>query len=286
MKILKLFSFIIMAPLLFIACSGGGGDTSDTGSVAMSITDAKPLLPENVERFIVEFSGVRVHKPGEGWIELPLLEHPYTIDLLQFQNGLTTEFIPPVELDSGKYTQVRFEVASAKMILEDSTEIPVEIPSEFLRTDKNITLDVTTGTLIDIVVHFDLGMSLVVSGTESEPVYKMKPVLHLFDEPLKAGIIDGSICNSLLDDSGAIISVYANGELYTQVDVPKNKSIDETPDPEATQFMIFWLVPNQEYAVNIDFNMSDNEANGTDYTVSVVEPDQIAILNIDCTLIE
>jgi hypothetical protein len=216
---------------------------------------------------------------------LPLLEHPYTIDLLQFQNGSTTEFVPPAELSTGKYTQVRFAVESAKMIFEKGPDIPVVIPSENLKTDKNFAIDVEKDSLIDLVVHFDLSMSVVISGTESEPEYKLKPVLHLFDEPLKAGIIMGSICNSSLDEeSGAIISVYANDVLYTQVEVPKLISDDyNTLVPDIVAFEIYWLVPNQEYTVNVNLNSSTEAANGTDYTVSVEEPDQIGILEIDCT---
>ena len=42
----------------------------------------------------------------------------------------------------------------------------VEIPSDFLRIDKNFTIDLDPDAAIDFVVHFDLSMSLVVTGTE------------------------------------------------------------------------------------------------------------------------
>ena len=75
--------------LFIVACSDSGGGSSDSGTVSMSITDAKPLLPENVTNLLVEFSEVWVHKPQEGWIQLELVESPYTIDLMQFQDGNT-----------------------------------------------------------------------------------------------------------------------------------------------------------------------------------------------------
>ena len=114
------FNLLIFV-ILFSGCGGGGGGgtTSDSGTVTLSVTDAKPLLPDNVENFFVEFSEVWVHKPGEGWIELPLVESPYTIDLLQFYDGFTTELVPPIELSSGKYTQVRFVVNSANLGVAD-----------------------------------------------------------------------------------------------------------------------------------------------------------------------
>ena len=51
--------------LFVVGCNSGGG-SSETGVITMSVTDAKPLLPENVTNLFVEFSEVWVHKPGEG----------------------------------------------------------------------------------------------------------------------------------------------------------------------------------------------------------------------------
>jgi hypothetical protein len=115
MKALKFFTLccLVSFSLFVAACGDGGGGSSDPGTLAMSVTDAKPLLPENVTNLFVEFSEVWVHKPGEGWIQLTLVESPYTIDLLQFQDGDTTELVPPTKLNSGKYTQVRIVVDSA-----------------------------------------------------------------------------------------------------------------------------------------------------------------------------
>ena len=182
MKALKFFTLccFVSFSLFVAACGGGGGGgggSSDSGTVAMSVTDAKPLLPENVTNLFVEFSEVWVHKSGEGWKQLTLVESPYTIDLLQFQDGYTTELVPPTILDSGKYTQVRIVVDSAVMrfeIKDDEGNITgtedktVEIPSENLKTDKNFTIDVEDDSAMDIVIHFDLSMSVVVSGPASE----------------------------------------------------------------------------------------------------------------------
>ena len=258
-KQLIVFNMLIFVSLLS-GCGGGGGGgtTSDSGTVTLSVTDAKPLLPDDVENFFVEFSEVWVHKPGEGWTELPLVESPYTIDLLQFYDGFTAELVPPTKISSGKYTQVRFVVSSATMGISDGnggiTERVVEIPSENLKTDKNFTIDLGPDAAIDLVVHFDLSKSVVVSGTVSDPTYKLKPVLHLFDDPFTAAIIDGSISNSAFGASGKatiVVIAESNGEEYTSVEVTKST----TADP--TEYSIFWIVPNQEYTVKIDFDQDD-----------------------------
>ena len=260
MKALKFFILccFVSFSLFVAACGGGGGGggSSDSGTVAMSVTDAKPLLPENVANLFVEFSEVWVHKSGEGWKQLTLVESPYTIDLLQFCDGNSTDLVPPTILDSGKYTQVRIVVSNAYMRFENDNgtteDRTVEIPSENLKTDKNFTIDLGADSAMDIVIHFDLSMSVVVSGTASNPTYKLKPVLHLFEDPLQAATIEGSIDNASIGDSGTVIIVVkdSNGEEFTRVEVPQSTAVEST----STEFSIFWMVPNQYYTVEIDLN--------------------------------
>lgn len=263
MKTIKsctLFGLVVFA-MSIVACGGGGsggGGTSGTGTVSMSITDAKPLLPENVTNLFVEFSEVWVHKSGGGWQQLSLAQTPYTIDLLQFQDGNATEFVPPARLEAGKYTQVRIVVSSAimRMNYDETTDQPIEIPSENLKTDKNFTIGLDNGSAMDIVIHFDLSMSVVATGTGT---YQMKPVVHLFEDPLQAAVISGSIDNSSFGDpesltdepiSATVTVLDSNGQVYTKVEVEKSTAVDPT------EFSIFWLVPNQSYTVEIDFDQN------------------------------
>lgn len=260
-RFLILFVFVSLS-LLVVGCNSGGG-SSETGVITMSVTDAKPLLPENVTNVFVDFSEVWVHKPGEGWIELDLVESPYSIDLLQFQDGNTTELVPPAKLQSGKYTQVRIVVSKATLRFAtlgefgeviETEDRTIEIPSGNLKTDKNFTIDLGTDSAMDIIIHFDLSMSVIVSGTAEEPVYKLKPVLHLFDQPLQAATIEGSIdFVSFGESDTATIHVISenNGEVYTQVKIVKSN----TEDP--TGYRIFWIIPNQEYTVRIDIDQDD-----------------------------
>ncbi|KJS30565.1 MAG: hypothetical protein VR64_15190 [Desulfatitalea sp. BRH_c12] len=239
---------LVMFPLFITAC-GGGGNGSGTGTLSMSVTDAKPLLPGNVTNLFVEFSEIWVHKSGGGWQQLPLTETPYTIDLLQFQDGDKTELVPPAILDAGKYTQVRFFVTNAimRMSNDETTDQIIEIPSENLKTDKNFTIDLTDGSAIDLIIHFDLSMSVVATGTGT---YQMKPVLHLFEDPLQAAIISGSIDNASfgLSEKATVMVLDSNDIIYTKAEIEKST----TDDP--TDFSIFWLVPNQIYTVQIDLN--------------------------------
>jgi hypothetical protein len=226
----------------------------------MAITDAKPMLPEGVTNLFVTIEEVLVHKSGGGWTSLPLVESPYTIDLLQFQDGNVTELAPPTKLKSGKYTQVRLVVSSAEIFFDNESstaEEPVTIPSENLKTDKNFIFNVGKDAAVDLIVHFDLSKSVVVTGTESDPSYKLKPVLHLFGDPLEAATIKGSIDNADFGASEkATVTVIAeiNQEEYTIVEVSQS-------DTDPTEFSIFWIVPDESYTVEIDLDQNDS----TDY---------------------
>jgi hypothetical protein len=270
-KFKGLLYFILLSTVtLLAACGGGGGSGSGgTGTLSMSVTDAKPMLPDGVTNLFVTFDEVRVHKSGGGWTSLPLVESPYTIDLLQFQDGNVTELVPPTKLESGKYTQVRLVVSGAKILFDNissTAEEPVRVPSGNLKTDKNFIFNVGEDAAVDLIVHFDLSKSVVVTGPAANPSYKLKPVLHLFDDPLEAATIKGSIENSAFGDSEkATVTVIAesNQEEYTIVEVSES----DTEDP--TEFTIFWLVPYESYTVEIDLDQNDT----TDYDEFVQDID-------------
>ena len=260
MKGFKLFCglSICVVMLATLSCSDGGGSSSTTagsGIVTMSITDAKPMLPANITAFKVKFDEVLVHKSGGGWISLPMAESPHVIDLLQFIDGDTTEFVPPVRLEYGKYTQVRIVISEAWITVSEGNneiEYVVTIPSENLKTDKNFVFNVEDPTGVDIIVDFDLSMSLKVDNNTSPSTYTCKPVLHLA-ETRKAATIVGHINDvDFGDEDYATVTVFVRDsdtssyEEYTKIMVTNTAS----EDPET--FTIFWLVPNKEYLVEID----------------------------------
>jgi hypothetical protein len=274
MKWFKLYcSFSICAVMLAIlSCSDGGGSsgtTAGSGIVSMSITDAKPMLPDNITAFKVKFDEVLVHKSGGGWISLPMAESPHVIDLLQFIDGDTTEFVPPVRLEYGKYTQMRIVISEAWITVSEGNneiEYVVTIPSENLKTDKNFVFDVEDPTGVDIIVDFDLSMSLKVDNNTSPSTYSCKPVLHLA-ETRKAATIVGHINDvDFGDDDYAIVTVFVRDsdtssyEEYTKIMVTNTASVS------SEKFTIFWLVPNKEYLVEID---SVGTSNGTIDTIDV-----------------
>jgi hypothetical protein len=247
--------FVILIGLATIVATGGGNGGEDsslsTGTLSMSIADAKPLLPAETENVWITFEELLVHKSGGGWISLPLAQTPYTIDLYQFYCGKSTHLVPPVSLDTGKYTQIRIVISEAEIKIDDKI-FPVKIPSENLKTDKNFDFTVIGGGAVDVTIDFDLSKSIVVTGLPGEPSYKLKPVLHIVKTSEAATII-GSIGEStFLNSSEATVAVFWDND----------GSCDYSPDDEAytevtvlkgapATFSIFWLVPDQGYTVKI-----------------------------------
>jgi hypothetical protein len=223
------------------------------------MTDAKPVLPDNVTNCFVTIDEVLVHSSGGAWKSLPLPKSPtpFTIDLLQFSDGTTTQLVPPVALESGKYTQVRLSVTKAVLRFDDGTttqDITMTIPSGNLKTDKNFDFDVNASAAVDITVDFDLSKSIVVEGPAGSPSYHMKPVLHIV-ETTEAATIEGSIGISHFtpaNNNYVVITVIAksNNEEYTKVRVDKNPTVGATQ----TKYSIFWIVPNQDYTIEIDYD--------------------------------
>jgi hypothetical protein len=129
------------------------------------------------------------------------------------------------------------------LIAGSPVEIGLDVPSGTLRTDKQIDWTLGGGGAISLTVHFDLSQSIVQVGEE----YKLKPVLHLFDNDAQdAAAIRGSIAASTFGEppKDIIITVVRNwsdgSETYTVVTVGR----DPAKDP--TEFGIYWLVPLEE----------------------------------------
>jgi hypothetical protein len=257
-----MFTYCVLSAVILlhlIGCGGGGGSSGGShtsyGTFSVNVTDAKPMLPSGTQEVLITFEEVNVHKAGGGWTSLPLAQEPYTIDLLLFQEGHTTELVPPVSLESGKYTQIRIVVSSAQIVI-NNIGYSVTIPSENLKTDKQFDFQVQGGGAVNLTVDFDLSQSIVVTD-ENLPSYKLKPVLHI-NKTQEAATIHGEISANTFDahtSTEAVVTVIwdkdsdgfvdLDDEVYTQVIVPRN-------DPAS--FSIFWLVPEQDYIVQVDID--------------------------------
>lgn len=236
----------IVAALAVAGCGSGGSDNR-APTLRIGIADAKPALPDGVEAVRITVSDVSVHAAGGDWVSLPLATTPYVIDLMQFQNGASTEIVPPTALAAGTYTQVRFGVASGTLVV-DGVEYPLEVPSDKLRTDKSF--DLLEGGAVDLTVDFDLSQSIVVTGNGK---YQLKPVLHLVETSAAATVSGLLAPEAFSGQTGATVVVYldedASGTVsagdveYTRITAPAG--VGNVP------FAVYWLVPAEGYVVEV-----------------------------------
>ena len=270
---------------MIAACGDGGVSSIKYGEVLVHMTDAKPLLPvgaESVKNLLLSIKGVSVHKLGGGWISLPLEEGPlHTIDLLQFVNGKTTKIVPSALLEYGKYTQIRLEIENATIRFDNDLEPDVVIPFDHFKTDKNFLFNVNKPEPIDIIIDFDLSRSLKITDPFGTPSYILNPILHIVDA-LEAATINGKITqDSFVVGQNAEVTVFIPNpgiqggyEEYTKMEISESGT-----DP--TEFSIYWLVPDENYRVEIKFD--PDFVNGVDFSEDIsatgVEPGSVRNLN-------
>jgi hypothetical protein len=249
-------AILALVAVILFGAGCGSGDGSGAGTVAVSLADAKPQLPVDAEQVLVTFDEVSVHKAGGDWVSLPMADTPFSVDLLQFSDGRSTRLVPPVELDSGRYTQVRLELADNQagkdpvncLVLDGGQKIPLTVPSGFLRTDKNFEFEVEGESAVDLTVDFDLSRSIVAQGNGR---YHLKPVLHL-QETAEAARIQGEIAASSFgasDEATVTVTVLRRcGALYIGCRSGEGPCNGSRPLP----FTIYWLVSGVSYEVEIE----------------------------------
>ncbi len=274
---------LVMSAFLW-NCGGGGEDAPARGTLTMNITDAKPVLPvANVESVSVTFDEVSVHKSGGAWITLATAQQPYTLDLYQFTSGNKTQIVPPVQLDSGKYTQVRIGVTQGTVRIS-GRDYPLEIPSSNLKTDKNFEFDVQGGGAVDLTVDFDLSQSIVVTGTGT---YQLKPVLHL-NKTSEAATVQGTINFGTSAQATVIVTWDKNRNGTFETPNPLDPNTDEeytrvqVRNTDPAPFSVFWLVPNESYFVEIllgDPQNPDRSSGRIFVSSSDLKPGAVIVLN-------
>ena len=238
-----LLSPAVVAAGLLVACGGGGSDSSATGTLRLSLTDAPACGYDSV---FVTVERVRVHKSGSaadsdgGWSEV-VLAPAQRVDLLTLTNG-TLLPLGQTALPAGTYTQMRLVLSpnSNSTPLANAikptggTETALTTPSGAQSGLKmNINIDVAADKVADFAIDFDACKSFVKAGNSGQ--YLLKPVLSVLPILSDAGQrIVGYVDPSLVV-AGTAVSAQVNG-------VP----VRATP-PDATGKFVLYPVPAGTY---------------------------------------
>lgn len=141
---------------------------SDTAQLRVHLTDAPNPA---IDSAVVTIDSISVHATGEA--PFTVLDTPRTLDLLDYQNGLTT-LMGELELPAGKYTQLRLSVADGS-VMSESTEYDVFVPSGSVKINR--PFDVCAGGEVDLVFDFDALKSLKYNKGKDE--FMLKPVVKI-----------------------------------------------------------------------------------------------------------
>ncbi len=168
---LLLFSLTV---ILFAGCDLSGSD--ETGTLRVILTDA----PANAESVFVDIREVRIHRSSDaqdgesGWITIH--NEPLIVDLLELTNG-NYEVLGEAELETGRYTQLRFILGDQNEMVIDGERIPLNTPSAQQSGLKlQLNTEIVSGQTYTLLLDFDASKSIVKAGQSG--IYNLKPVIR------------------------------------------------------------------------------------------------------------
>ncbi len=150
---------------------------ADMGTIQVRATDPPPPKADSV---LVEVGQIEIHRiagPDTGW--LTVINEPVTFDLLKIAE--VQKFLGTQEVPSGTYTQLRFIITKATVVV-DGEEHDVHVPSGELNLVR--PFQVEKGGITVILLDFDGIGSLYVTGGGR---FMMKPKVNMLVPPTGEG---------------------------------------------------------------------------------------------------
>lgn len=256
MKSWKYLSMIMIGflALTLISCgSSGGGESSDSGQLSVSLSDAPASEYKAVYVTIAE---IQVHKADEAegtW--QTVLTPNATYDLLELVNGNTAS-LGIADLTTGTYTQMRLIIADqpdsttnilgaahpyANYLVTSTDEaIELKVPSGFQTGVKLVhNFDVVAGQTVGLVLDFDAGRSVVKAGSSGN--WLLKPTIKVTDT-----VNNATLTGSVTDESqNALTGVTVSAQIYdaSAATEPEKVTIATSTITDANGGYLMYLTP-------------------------------------------
>ncbi|MBC7531866.1 MAG: DUF4382 domain-containing protein [Oligoflexus sp.] len=200
-----------------------GGPAASGKALSFAITDA-PV--EGAKSVFITVESVSLLKADGEWLSIPL-ETSTEIDLLHYQDGLTSPLAAIADISAGTYSQTRLVLSDsspARLIDLDGVEHSLKIPSgseSGLKINSPIVFE--AGVTKSLVIDFDLRKSIKLTGNGNSPnaKYMMKPILRMI-ESKDAGNLQGTASN------GDIVCLYPSGNAMDSTDDCDNAIVSGT----------------------------------------------------------
>lgn len=143
------------------------------GTIQICATDPPPPEADSV---LVEVDEIEIHRVAGSESEwLTIVGEPVTFDLLVIDE--VQKFLGTQEVPGGTYTQLRFIITKATVIVDDE-EHDVSVPSGKLRLLRPFQIE--EGEITFVLLDFDGGESLHITGGGN---YMLKPKVNLLVPP-------------------------------------------------------------------------------------------------------
>jgi hypothetical protein len=272
---------------LSVILSGCGGSTSDdSGTVALSVTDA-PVDDENVLGVYVTFTGLQYHytDSNESWKDVDFNES-ITVDLLTLQDG-NTSMLNRVELPAGVIDHVRFKLDTEKCYVTLLGEIneTMEVPSGDQTGYKAIgSFTIPAGGTVNVTADFDLRKSVHMNHNG----YSLRPTIKIVDN-IQVGEINGTMSADVNSTSQAILYAYANNTWDDNETNATNNFSNAVLSTDATdgEFTLPWLTTGTYDLVLVEINVNGDFETVLGFINNiVVEADTTKTIDINDTTLE
>lgn len=239
-------AFTLLAVLLGACTAGNTDQVTAAGKLEIRVTDA-PARPE-VTGVWVTLDSVEVHKAGPessptasptvsptvtptetpqddsdngDWLSLSIVAGMETFNLFELKD--LEEVLIVSELAPGRYTQIRMNIESVSVSLNNATPQPAEFPSGKLKFVH--PFEIVAGQTTALVFDFDAEKSVNVTGNDKVLV---KPVIKLTtDSPSQIPVTvegtvtatDGVLSTVTILPDGATEPIVINVNAQTQITV-------------------------------------------------------------------
>jgi len=202
----QLISLILLILSTFIYCSRedyGTETINETeGSFILTITDGPfPISLVAETNITIDEIEIRNVDPNNGNPFITVSTDTHTVNLINLRNGVTQN-LATIKIPVGTYDLIRLYVADATIVLTDSQEFDLTIPSGAqtgIKVFINPPIVVKGGLTSEVLIDFDLSKSFEVQGNPSTPAgikgFHFKPVIRAVNNTT-AGRIIGTVLDT------------------------------------------------------------------------------------------
>ena len=244
-RVLAHLTCLMPATLLICAC--GGGSSSASGTLKLSVADA-PV--DGAQAVVVKFTGVELTGNSGSPVDITFPQ-PKTIDLMS-QSGTASAVLFSQPVPEGNYGQIRLMVmadgdpANSYITLSDGSMHGLQIPSGAETGLKLVSgFMVPSSGVVDYTVDFNLRQAITCPPGHA-PACMLKPALRLVDNT-SVGNIQGVVSNTLVPD-GCAPGVYLyHGDVTAPEDMNSSAPAGDANQPLGSKVPVATSQPPYYY---------------------------------------